>query len=164
MKNNKIIIYIILIIAVIALIWFIVSKQQNKKISENPQNTNTNQMETNTNDNTNKTSNTNKNSKGVNTQMTYQEAKDKYDGHRIQFDNCLATPTYMTVKNGTQIMLDSRSSEGNQIVIDGKVYDLNGYEFEVVTLSNNDLPHMVKIDCHTAFTEGYNVARVLLQQ
>lgn len=95
--------------------------------------------------------------------LSYQEAKTKYEGQRFQFDNCDATPNYFTVKNGTKIMLDSRSADGNDVILDGVHHVLKAYQFEIVTLSSKNLPHTVKIDCFTPFSKSYNVASVLVQ-
>lgn len=95
--------------------------------------------------------------------LSYEEAVEQYDGRRIQFVNCLATPSSMTLKNVTRIMLDNRSADPHEIRVDGVPHRLWGYEFKVVTLSNNTLPHTVSFDCESAGTILYNAAEVLLQ-
>lgn len=95
--------------------------------------------------------------------LSYQEAKTKYEGRRIQLDNCTAIPSYMTVKGGTKLMLDSRSPEGNEVILDGTPHLLKGYEFKVITLSAKTSPYTINIDCDTPFSQHYNIAQILVQ-
>src|SRR3989338_7537916 len=41
--------------------------------------------------------------------FAYQNTLEDYRDHRLQIDNCVAYPTYFTVKNGTKVMVDNRS-------------------------------------------------------
>ncbi len=96
--------------------------------------------------------------------LSYEQAKTQFDGRRIQFDNCASVPSQMTVKNGTQIMLDNRSADPHEIRVDGVLHRLWGYEFKLITLTNSNLPHTASFDCEAAGTVLYNTAEVLIQQ
>jgi hypothetical protein len=97
----------------------------------------------------------------VDVALTYTQAIDKYEGRRIQFnDQCQAQPSAMTVKRGTNIMLDNRGDSGRWIAVDEKRYYLKAFSFAVVTLTSFTLPHTVHINCGSA----NNVAQILLQR
>lgn len=96
--------------------------------------------------------------------LTYQEATETFEGKRIQFANCYAYPTFITLKNRTQVMLDNRSSERSKISVGGTDYNLGGHEFMVVTVSSPYLPNTVAVSCESEGVPLYNSAQILLQQ
>ncbi len=92
--------------------------------------------------------------------MTYSEAVRIFAARRMQFDqSCNATPESFTVKSGTTIMFDNRSSETRTIALDGTPYTLAAYGWKVLTLRSSRLPHTVSVDCGG----GRNNARIILQ-
>ncbi len=92
--------------------------------------------------------------------VNYQAAVKKYS-YRVQFNEaCQASPANLTVKNGSNVMFDTRGTGRHTLTIDGKVYTFNGAGFAVVTLSSKALPHTVQIDCGT----GKNNANIVLQK
>jgi len=99
----------------------------------------------------------------IDKQLTYQQAIERFDGRRIQFDNCFTLQPSMTLKGGTQIMLDNRSPDPHEIRLDGVPYRLWDYEFKIVTLGSYSGLHTVKIDCQVSDILTYNVAKILVQ-
>src|SRR6185369_5396584 len=76
--------------------------------------------------------------------LSYTQLVQQFGSNRIQFDStCQATPKSVVFKNGTQILLDNRSSQARTIGIDGKTYSLGSYGYQVVTLSSTNLPKMM---------------------
>ncbi len=96
--------------------------------------------------------------------LTYDAAMDQYRDRRFQFDGCVATPSFQTYKAGSLVMLDNRTPDGVEIILDGVAHRLYGYEFTMVTLTSATLPHTVKVDCTTNDTPAYNVAQIFLQR
>lgn len=93
--------------------------------------------------------------------MTYDQAVTTYKDARIQFSQtCQASPMQPTFKNGTEIMLDNRSSEIKTLAFDSTTYTIPAYGFEIVTLSAMTLPHTVFVDCNTS----QNVTSILIQK
>src|SRR3989339_2078972 len=86
----------------------------------------------------------------IDKRLTYQQAIEIFDGRRIQFENCFTLQPSMTLKGGTQIMLDNRSPDPHEIRLDGVPYRLWDYEFKVVTLRSYSGLHTVKIDCQVS--------------
>ena len=90
----------------------------------------------------------------------YSDLVKEYEGRRIQFDkNCQMTPSYVTYKNGTSIMLDNRSTDTKDITIGSNKYSLIGYGYRIVTLSSAKIPSEVSFNCGSAV----NVGKALLQ-
>lgn len=94
--------------------------------------------------------------------ISYNDALKIYANKRIQFDeNCVASPNFVTFKEGTKIMLDNRASKARPVYLDGQVYNLQAYGFKIITLTTSAaLPHTIMVDCGT----GKNNGRILLQQ
>lgn len=139
----------------------------NKKANEQPLNSLNTQADTvvggnqNTNTSINKIVQTNTKTADV----TYQQTVDKYGDFRIQIDNCsVPKPTMITVKNGTSIMFDNRSADGIELTVDKKVYQIYGYDYKIIALSNKALPYIVQVDCRSGDDIGKNIAQILLQQ
>ena len=92
--------------------------------------------------------------------VNYQAAVKQYS-YRVQFNEaCQASPANLTVKNGSNVMFDTRGVGLHTLTIDGKTYTFNGAGFAIVTLSSKTLPHTVQIDCGT----GKNNANIVLQK
>ena len=91
---------------------------------------------------------------------SYEQALEIYKDYRIQFgENCRATPSNVSYKNGTNIMLDNRSAYNRAIRV-GSVYTVNSYDFKIVKLSSASLPATWFVDCDNF----QNVATILLQK
>jgi hypothetical protein len=92
--------------------------------------------------------------------LTYGGALTIYKDYRIQFDaGCKATPSNVTYKNGTDIMLDNRAPVSRRISI-GSVYGLEAYGFKIIKLTSSTLPKTFLVDCDTS----QNVATILVQR
>jgi len=100
---------------------------------------------------------------GIPSTRTYQEEIENYEGRRIQFTNCQATPSAITFKNGTQIMLDGKSEDPQRILINNRAIILYGYDVAYVTLRSNEAPITVSVDCEWLGSTQYNIAELLLQ-
>ena len=96
--------------------------------------------------------------------LSYEDALDQYRDRLLQVDNCVANPTYQTVKNKTALLLDNRSPDGLEIHLDDTVYRLGGYEFQVVTIQSTALPHTIQVDCLFGDRTQFNMAQILVQQ
>lgn len=94
--------------------------------------------------------------------VAYEQALELYAGYRLQFNAaCQASPSRLTIKNGTKLMFDNRADQTRTIVIDGKNYSFKPWEFKVLAISTKKtLPYTVTIDCGAA----RNVAQLLLQK
>ncbi len=92
--------------------------------------------------------------------LTYEQAMGKYGSNRIQLDpQCNAISSQMTVKNGTELMLDNRSSEERVVVFNLKNYKIPAYGFVVVKAQASSVPTVTFIDCD----QQQNVATVSIQ-
>ena len=91
----------------------------------------------------------------------YDALVKEYEGKRIQFDiNCQAIPNSLTFKNGTKVMFDNRSGDKRTFSLNGKVYNILGYGWQLVTLSSKTLPYTYVIDCGSA----QNVGTITIQK
>ena len=92
--------------------------------------------------------------------LPYEEAIKKSAGWRIQFDAaCQPSITSMTLKTGSAIMLDNRSSAKQIITIGDKKYTVNSFNFLIVSVTASPLPQTLNIACNAR----YNVARINVQ-
>lgn len=92
--------------------------------------------------------------------LTYTQALAKYAGRVIQFDEqCQATPSNITLKNNTDIMLDNRSLQSRVLTV-GESYTVKGYGYKIVKLSSGVLPRTILVDCQGK----QNVATIYLQR
>lgn len=92
--------------------------------------------------------------------LTYSRAVNLYANSRIQFDSdCHANPTSLHIKNGSNLMLDNRSSSTAHLVVNGTKYSLVGFGFRIISLSHKTLPYTASVDCGS----GKNNAQILLQ-
>ena len=97
-------------------------------------------------------------------EVDYAEIIKQYEGRRIQIENCVMNPYRVTYKNGTKIMLDNRSPDPLEVLINGQTVRLSDYEYKIITLSSRTLPHTFDVDCTTQGQPAYNVAEILLQR
>lgn len=94
--------------------------------------------------------------------LSYQKALETYGDRRIQLSDvqpCVATPNTMTFKNGTNIMIDNRSSQTRTIKL-GSTFSIKGYGFKIVKLSSSTVPTTWLMDCGAS----QNVATILIQK
>ena len=95
-------------------------------------------------------------------ELTYEDALKKYAGLRIQFDpTCKAIPSQMSLKSGTEVMFDNRSSVTQTVSFDDQSFDIAPFNYTVVNLfiSAPVLPYTVLMHCGNA----KNVAQIFLQ-
>ncbi|MFH0874288.1 MAG: hypothetical protein V1846_05640 [Candidatus Komeilibacteria bacterium] len=156
-RGNKIF-WVILIVVIVGVIVFLNSKQSIAPTAPNDQNA------TSTTDTT-KTDTNIPAVKPANPAHTittsYQEMMTKYAGRRIQFnETCQATPSSMTIKNGSQIMFDNRESKPTVLNVDGVAYPTSAYTYRLIYLSSKTLPHTVIVNCGSQ----NNVAQITLQK
>lgn len=92
--------------------------------------------------------------------ISYQQALVKYKDHRIQLgQDCQATPTNVTYKNGTSIMIDNRSNVARTVKV-GSTYTIAAWSFKVINLTSATLPATWLVDCG----KQQNVATILIQK
>ncbi len=97
----------------------------------------------------------NKDGGGAHPTLTYGEAVATFSTRRIQFDaNCVAIPSSIVLKNGTNVMFDNRSPESRSFALDGTRYSLRGYDFRILTLRASTLPHTIVVDCGNGRNNG----------
>ena len=96
-----------------------------------------------------------KNTTSTNTsseKLSYGDALLRYKSSRVQFDQaCQAIPANQTFKVGTKVMFDNRSPKATTIAIDSKVYLVEGYGYELVTMNKEG-----------SFTANCNIQRNVL--
>lgn len=91
---------------------------------------------------------------------TYTQLVTQFGSNRIQFDaNCRATPSTVSFKNGTQILLDNRANQSRTISVGGTNYYLGAYGYQVITLSSSTLPKKLDVSCNNQI----NAATINLQ-
>jgi len=95
--------------------------------------------------------------------FAYQDAVKKYEGKRIQFDNCTSLLGTYTFKSGTVVMLDGRSPDPQVIAIGTKSYTLNGFDYKIVTLPIVKKPLTIYVDCEMLEQPQYNIATIKMQ-
>jgi hypothetical protein len=80
--------------------------------------------------------------------LPYTSAFTKYAGRRIEFNSrCTMTPSSVSFKKGTKVMLDNRGSAVNTIVVGDQLYRIQGYNFSFITLSAESLPSTLVVSC-----------------
>lgn len=101
-----------------------------------------------------------KNTPSPSPKLTYTEATNKYKNFRFQFDTlCHSSPAKLIIKNGTEIMFDNRDEKEKIISIDGKEYNLSGYDFKIIKISTTKtLPYLAPVNCGS----GVNVAQIVI--
>lgn len=100
-------------------------------------------------------------SRGIDSNLSYSQAVDKYVNHRIQFDvYCQGIPKAAVFKNNTNVMFDNRSGDARWFSLDGHAYHLDGYGFIVLTLYSAKVPHAIAVDCGSA----RNVTQITLER
>lgn len=101
--------------------------------------------------------------KGVPSGESYQSLVARYEGRRLQLDNCQSTPANVTFKNGTEIMLDGFSPDPQIITIGSQKFTLDGYDVAFTTLQSTTLPITLSVDCQILGQDQFNIAEILLQ-
>src|SRR3989344_1275473 len=92
--------------------------------------------------------------------ISYANALKKYADARIQLDQeCRASLTNTTFKNGSEIMIDNRSSLDRTVRV-GSTYNIKAWGFKIVKLSSSALPATWLVDCD----KSQNVATILTQK
>lgn len=87
--------------------------------------------------------------------LPYTQLREQYMGRRVQFDQyCQASPSVMSQKNGTTIMLDNRSGDARKVAIAGITYSIPGYGWAFATLRSSVLPKTYTINCGSAVNVG----------
>ncbi len=100
-------------------------------------------------------------SSGTATQtQAYSSVVAQYFDRRIQFDeNCSATPSSVTYKNGTKIMLDNRSAMPLTVKIGQSTFDFPAYGYKIITLSSSKPPVTLNMNCDGRV----NIGQILIQ-
>lgn len=94
------------------------------------------------------------------TTLSYGDALVKYKDARIQLNqNCQATPTNVTYKNNSYLMIDNRASVSRTVKV-GSTFPVKAYSFKIVKLSSTVLPVTWYVDCD----KSQNVATILIQK
>ncbi len=157
MKKNNYISWIIVAILVIVALFFIFKE---KKPTDNTQAPNENQEQQNIDNNEPESSQDTSGQSGA-ASISYTDALVKYKDRRLQFNaSCQATPSSVTYKDNTGIMLDNRSSQSRTIKV-GQSYTIKPYGFKIVTLPDTYLKSKtILVDCGSL----QNVATILVQE
>ena len=94
---------------------------------------------------------------------TYEESLEAFEGLRIQIVDCSAQPFSVTYKNNTRILLDGRSPDPQKIIIGGKSVVLDSYSSGYMTLSENNVPTKLSINCQYLGQDYFNIGTITLQ-
>ena len=86
-------------------------------------------------------------------------------GGLIQFnDRCQPTPGQLTIKAGSQVMLDNRSTVAKTIKLDTVSYSLPAFTYRIITpTTNRSLPYNLTLDCQSSNGSTENGAIIKLQ-
>lgn len=96
----------------------------------------------------------------INAPLSYGDALALYKNTRIQLnESCQASPTNVTYKNNTVIMIDNRAPVARTVKVNS-VYTIPAYGFKVIKVSSAILPATWLIDCD----KSQNVATILIQK
>ncbi len=87
---------------------------------------------------------------------TYTAAINEYAAARFQFANCNGNPGIMTIKKGTNFMLDNRDNKTHIFGIGPRTYELKAYEFALVNVQ--------KIGDYFITCDGGGAAKVSIQE
>ena len=91
--------------------------------------------------------------------INYNEALERYARARIQLDNnCQATPSSLTLKDNSSIMIDNRSPVPRTVKV-GATYVVPPYGFIIVNIVSPQVPEKWYVDCDSS----QNVAVILVQ-
>lgn len=94
----------------------------------------------------------------------YEKEIADFTGKRIQINNCQASPTSMTVKNNTTILLDGFSEQKQTITVASKTIVLDGYATAKVTLNGSDkVKTSFSVGCLIGDSQHYNIATIITQ-
>ena len=151
-KENPVIILVVVLALVAYALW-------SMKSSPAIPSTDTNQVV----DTTTGANNGNGNGNGnvnTNTPLSYSDALAIYKNARIQLDTaCRASPSNITYKDGTSIMIDNRAPVARTVKVNS-VYTIPAYGFKIIKLSSAILPATWLIDCD----KSQNVATIIIQE
>jgi|SRR3989344_2848426 len=161
-KNSHVVIFVVIVLFLIGLITFAIALMST--YPQGYQMTETEEKNSNTSTTTSSNSNSGESaeSSSVTQTLSYSDAVKIYANKTLQFDsNCLVNPSYLTLKEGTSIMLDNRANLQRAVYLDSVQYNIAPYGFKIATLTTNaPLPHTIQVDCGN----GKNNGRILLQQ
>lgn len=91
----------------------------------------------------------------VTSDLSYSQLVAQYGSNRVQFDNnCQAQPSTAVFKNGTSILLDNRANQTRTIGVNGRIYTLAPYGYQVITLSTASVPQTLKLSCNNLVNVG----------
>lgn len=80
--------------------------------------------------------------------LSYDAAVNKFWNMRIQFgENCVATPAVSTFKNGTELMIDNRSTQDKVFTVNGSSYPIAAHDYAVVPFTATTSPQKFTINC-----------------
>jgi hypothetical protein len=92
--------------------------------------------------------------------LSYKQALVTYANARLQLDKtCQASPSNMTFKNGSKIMIDNRSAVARTVKV-GSTFSIKAWGFKIVDLSSSTLPATWLVDCGVS----QNVATITIQK
>jgi hypothetical protein len=92
--------------------------------------------------------------------LSYKDALVKYAKARLQLDTtCQGSPSSMTFKNGSMLMVDNRSAISRTVKV-GSTFTIKPWGFKIIKLSSSTLPATLLVDCGAS----QNVATILLQK
>lgn len=96
---------------------------------------------------------------------TYGQLLNQYVDRMIQFDDfCHAIPGQIVVKKGTKVLIDNRGKDGKTIKLDNQTLGLEGYHYQVVTISTDRaLPYNLSLDCTSVSTISKNSAVINIE-
>ena len=92
--------------------------------------------------------------------LSYHETLGLYTGRRVEIaDDCQISPSTMTLKNNTKVMLDNKSKALKTIKID-KTTTVKEQGFKIINLSSSKLPVKLAMSCDSQ----HNVATITLEK
>ena len=103
------------------------------------------------------------NPSGIPKGLDYSELLAQYGGHRIQFDNCVAIPSSLVIKNGSILMIDGLAPDPQIVTIGTKTVTLEGYEVAFVKVDQKDVPVTLDVDCNYLDSAQYNVLTLTVE-
>lgn len=160
MKDNNKTVWIVLgiIILIIAVMLIVKNKNKDGEMNDDGQNTDVTTVEPSEDVSEGSVTATTPGSTPVT--LSYANALIQYADRRIQInDACQATPTNMTFKTNTNIMIDNRSAQTKVVKI-GSTYTVKGYGFKIIKLTAATPPLTLLMDCGAQ----QNVATILIQK
>ncbi|OGI84553.1 hypothetical protein A3F49_03085 [Candidatus Nomurabacteria bacterium RIFCSPHIGHO2_12_FULL_42_19] len=156
-QKGNLVVLLVVVLALVAYAFWTFDDNFTSTLNENSRTANNFAWDTNTNGNTN-TGSVNANTPAA--VSSYAEALSRYRNARIQLnENCRASPSSISYKNNSSIMIDNRAGVARRIRV-GSIFDIPAYGFKIVQLSSAELPATWYVDCDTY----QNVATILIQK